>query len=150
MGLAQDALGPDRLGPTNRSLRDRLSGLAGGIRTATSSGGGDLDPAVAVRLVGVAVTAVVMLAALSVRTRRGRTLRRPTAAERDAIATPIARVVSRRVPGILSADLADVAEASHAVSEYLAAGPLTELLTDPGVPPDLHRTDDDDDEERPF
>lgn len=111
-----------------------------GTRTATSDTTGEVAPKPTVKDTAVLVAGVLGLVvtgvALLVRLRRGVQLRRPTKAELDDIAKPLAGLATRHVPaGILNRDLGDIIAAGAAAGAYLNNGPLIEdVYIDNGLP----------------
>lgn len=57
--------------------------------------------------------------------RRGRRFRAPDPAERDAIAFPVARILTRHLPmQAIGPDIKDAAQAARGLADYVQAGPL--------------------------
>jgi hypothetical protein len=92
----------------------------------------------AVVIVGI-LGLVVGAAALGVRWRGQRELRRPTAQQLEDVAQPLARIAHRHADASwLNLDLLDILAAGNAIGAYITEAPLTVQLTpDAGVPADL-------------
>jgi hypothetical protein len=106
-----------------------------------------LDPETALKA-GLAVLGIGLLAAgYVVRWRtRGRTLRKPTQKQKEAIAEPMANILSRRLDlGRVGPDLIDLAMISIGVDDYVSDGDLIEgPRVDHGIPDDLREKENSD------
>lgn len=86
-----------------------------------SAGGDPTEVAKALSGLLVIITGALALAAA----RRGRWLRQPTPVQRDEIAAPLARVMTRHLPmQLLGPDMVDATTAAAAVHTYVLDGPL--------------------------
>lgn len=132
-----DPSGPSTLKPGRDATPTRISDSTGDKAPKPTAA----DTA---RLVAGLLGLVVAGAAMVVRWRAGRELRRPTKGQLDDISAPLARIGMRHVPaGLLNADLADSLAAGAALGAYVSAGPLIEHVgVDAGVPQGLNAPDE--------
>jgi hypothetical protein len=117
--------GPDRPRPADPSP------------TATSSAGGKPSKAETAALFAGLIGLLVPAAALVVRWRTRRKLRRPSTRQIDDMAAPLARIALRHADlDWLNADLTDMIHTGSALGAYLSDGPLLEGPDiDPGIIP---------------
>jgi hypothetical protein len=99
----------------------------GPIRTGISSGGSSRigDPRKAAQVIGGLVGLAFVIGAGILAQLHRRDLRRPTKAQTDGFADPVARILSRHTDlSMITPDLGDIIEAGSAVGEYLTSGPI--------------------------
>jgi len=97
----------------------------GATPTRTSSRAGAADTAAVAHLIVGLLTVLTGLVAWGV-SKRGWSLRRPEEDELDDVAEPAARILGRHVDvTALSPDLADLVQASAAVTDYTLSEPLS-------------------------
>jgi hypothetical protein len=106
-----------------------------------------IDPETALKA-GLAVLGIGLLAAgYVVRWRtRGRTLRKPTQKQKEAIAEPLANILTRRLDlGRVGPDIIDLAMISIGVDDYVNDGDLIEgPRVEFGIPDDLREKENSD------